>query len=277
MKFTSIEIVTANPELGMALNFEDPYGVSPYQVLEVEDLDADELLTSYSSSGKVTGQRFYNYTLPVREPVIKVGLNPRPGTTDTVSSLRDDIYRMISASRDGTVYLYFLDGDDEVAMLSGSITGVEPALFERRPTVDIRLVCYDPMLRAPSPVEVAVPDTPITTLLFDDTFSTAPHGLYFTAEFQSDASNLKIYDSTNDWSFTVTPKSGFDRHDVIVLAGEGTVKELYRLRGSNKLSLADVVSQNSVWPIVFPLGNEFIFNRSLIFETVSHYPAYWGV
>lgn len=277
MKFDSIEVLPASDELGMLLNFEDPNGESPYQVLEIEDLDAGDLLKSYYARGQSSGKKFFNFSLPKREPVIKVGLNPRLGEDETVSSLRDDIYRMISSTRDGTIWLRFMDGDNEVAVLTGTIGSVEPSLFDKRPTVDIRLECDDPILRATTKTEIDMPDTATDEVAFLDLYSTAPHGLFFVATFEADASNLTITDSSGDWFFTVTPKDGFDRGDEIWFAGEANTRSITRFRKGKAYPLADVVAKNSVWPIVFPLSNEFLFNHALKFASLGHFPAYWGV
>lgn len=277
MKFNSIEVVPGNPALGMLLNFEDPQGTSPYQVLDIEGLDTGELMKSYYARGQSSGMKFFNFSLPRREPTIKVGLTPRPGVNETVSSLRDDIYRLISSSRDGTIFIKFMDDATEVAVLTGTISGVEPALFEKRPTVDIRLECDDPLLRASDLIELDLTDSTTNEIAFYDPYSTAPHGLYFIATFQEEAKNLTIDDGTNDWFFTITPKDGFDKGDELWFIGEANTRGLYRIRKGESYSLADAVAQNSVWPIVFPLSNEFMFNRELDFALVGHRPSYWGV
>jgi hypothetical protein len=277
MKIDSIVVAPGEESLAMLLNFDDPSGESPYQVLEIEGLDAGELLKSYSARGTTSGKRFFNFTLPKREPVIKVGLNPRFHLGETVSSLRDDIYRSISITRDGTIEIQFWNGAEEVAVLSGTISGVEPAIFEKRPTVEIRLECDDPILRARDIVDLVLPTTAINEVAFDDEMSTAPHGLIFVAQFVQYAKDFKISDDSNDWSFTVTPRSGFDPGDQLIFIGDPSERAIYRERDEEWTPLADVVARNSQWPVVFPLANQFNFNRSVIFSSVGHKPAYWGL
>lgn len=279
MKLTSVELQPVNSLDFALLSFRDPNSLNPYNVKEIIGLDADEIIARYyGSSGTTT--KFYNLSLEKRDVIIKILLNPRFDQGESYSSLRDDLYKLISSSRTGLIHIHLKNQDEIVAAISGFVTKLEAPHFEKEPNVQITIKCDDPMLKAMDPVEVVVDDLDPALTVIQDTLSTAPHGFKFEMTFLDTVASFNLEDPTNAiWSFVVTPVGGFLVDDVLYFSSEHDNKYLYIIRAAATIHLADVISSGSVWPIIFPGDNSFSINNDTDMEwtSISYYPTYWGV
>lgn len=285
MRITSVELHPAGSLNVVELSFRDPSRSNSYNVREISDLGADEIVARYYG-GSGSTVKFYNLSLEARHPVFRIQLNPNYAENETHSSLRDDLYRMISSSRTGKLSVHFKNGDDVVAAISGFVTKFEPALFEKEPEVKITMDADDPMLRALEPVDVDIDGVSPGETTITDPLSTAQHGLKFELSFAAVKASINISDpADDDWSFEVTPDGGFLVGDILHFSSEQNDKYLYIERDVDTIHLADKITSGSVWPILFPgenvisvdgvvvLGDAFNVN----WESISHRPAYWGV
>lgn len=276
MKITSLEIVPEGSSQSAVLSFRDPGSENPYNVKNITGLDADELVPkSYGGAGSF---RFYNLTLKSRDVVFKIGLNPSFRDGRSYSDLRDDLYKMISASRRGKIKILFKNLTDVKASLTGFVSKFNNPLFEKTQDVEITVKCDDPRLISPIPTILSDLD-PSHFILSDDE-STAPHGFSFDANITDAIASLKITDPNDStWAFEVIPSGGFLVGDKFHFSSEYNAKQLYLIRSSTTVYLGDVLVPGSVWPIIFPGINEFIFNHpsAMDWDTIQYYPTYWGV
>lgn len=276
MKLTSVEIRPDSSSEVAVLSFRDPNANNKYNVKSIAGLDADEIVPrSYGGSGSF---RFYNLTLQKRTVVFKIGLNPSFVDRKSYSELRDDLYRIISASRTGKMSIWFKNGTNVKAALNGFVSKFNNTLFEKTQEVEITVVCDEPLLRAPDPTEFTGLNPIHSILEIED--STAPHGFSFNTEITAPIASLKITDPNDDtWNFEVVPSGGFLTGDKLYFSSEYNDKKLYIVRSSVNIYLADVIVPGSVWPILFPGVNQISFTHpeSLDWDTISYYPAYWGV
>lgn len=280
MRLTSIEVHPANSPLVHVMSFRDPAATNPYNVKGIVGLDADNIVPRRYGVSQSSGDPFYNMTVEGRQAVFRVGLNPDYAVGKSSSDLRDDLYRAIGSSRTGLVQLQFKNGSTVVAVLSGFILKMEAPNFEKTQEVQFTVVPVDSMLRAPSPVEIDIAglDPALTTI--SDPLSTAWHGFDFEMVVVGSLATLKIqnpYDSS--WSFTATPLGGFLDGDVIHFSSEHKEKKFFVVRGSTTIPSADAIVSGSIWPILFPLDNPLAFDNptQLMWQSISHYPTYWGV
>lgn len=156
MKLTSVEIHPENSSNILVLSFRDPRRNNPYNVKTIIGLDADQIVPRfYGVSGNSTS-KFYELSLENREIIVSVELNPNFTDSESYSDLRDELYKMISSSRTGKVQLQFKNGVEVLAAISGFVSKLESPHFERTQTVQITIKCDEPMLKAVTPVVVAV-------------------------------------------------------------------------------------------------------------------------
>lgn len=277
MKVTSVEIQPQGSSNVAVLSFRDPRRINPYNVLGIEGLDADEIISKFYSAPGNSG-KFYDMSPGNKVIGVRVELNPNFSTSQSFSDLRDALSRMISATRTGFVDIRFKNGETVVAVISGLISKFENVIMSQEQEVKITIDCGDKMLQAPSRVDVASLAIVDGAVNFEDLLSTAHHGFTFQAAILNAIPSFEI-SSGDVWSFVVSPVGGFLVDDILAFSSETGNKYLYIIRGSSVIYLADVIQTGSIWPIQFYGDNVFeIANPTDVeFLEASYYPTYWGV
>lgn len=278
MKLTAISLFANGSEVAI-LSFQDPGSTNPYIAKSILGLDADQIVPKfYGHSG--SSSKYYSLELDSRDVVVKIGLNPDYSTLQSYSDLRDALAKAIASSRTGLVQLYFKNGADNVALLSGFITRFDAPLFTKTPEVTLTISCDDPMLRGISVVSETF-SAGDTTITVNDLVSTAPHGLSFSVLFNATTTAFSI--ATPQWAFTVTPGTidgdvGFLVGDQLYFINQPDDKQLFVVRGGISLHLADKITPGSVWPILFPGVNDFVITTGAFsWLSFTYFAAYWGV
>jgi hypothetical protein len=282
MKLTSIEI---HPEgsseyNNCVLSFRDPQRSNPYNIIAVDGLSADQIVPYYYGVSGNPSLKYYNLMLQNREVIFRIELNPSFEVNETYSDLRDRLFKMISSTRTGLVWLRFKNGNSITAITKGFITKLDASTATNKPEVQITVLCSDPMLQAQNKTIVDINGfDPGYTILTDD-LSTAPHGFRFGMNFTGETNTLTIEDPTNlGWKFEITPVGGFIADDILYFSSYAKDKYLYVLRNGDEIHLADSLLFNSVWPIMFPGVNTFSVSPSPImnWRFIEYYSTYWGI
>jgi len=284
MKVTNVDLYSNNTNVAN-FSFRDPGARNPYTLQGLWGLDADEIISKFYGNCLASGVQFYSPSVENRDIVLKIALNPQFRNGKTYSDLRDDLYRVISSSRTGLIELRFKDGDATQASISGYVSKFEAPHFEQNPLVQITIKCDDPTLKAVEVYEVPLEFLGENSSVFDG-LSTAPHGIDFSLEFVSAATEfiMKDDETTPSWTFEIVPgilgadPAGFAIGDVLYFSSNKESKEVYIVRGEDTYYLADKVQPNSIWPIVFPRYNTFVVEPGDVdWKYMKYYPTYWGV
>lgn len=285
MKINNITI-SANGA-GINLGFRDPEMDQEYVVKNIAGLDVDEITHRFYGSSQSSDKSFYEMTLQPRKVLIRLGLNPTGA--GTYSSLRDEIYKKIASSRTGEVTLALKFDATTIAVISGLVSKLEATHFDKKPELQMTLLCDDPILRSPTAIVAATPTYPVDTLSITDSLSTAPHGFSFKVIAEDDGiPTLEIGQGTRfnwDWRFNVIVGSingyaGFKEGDEIYFSSVEEDRYFYLLRSGSKIPLIDKIQPGSVWPMIFPGVNNFYVNTasaSITWNDVKYYNAYWGL
>jgi hypothetical protein len=277
MRVTSIGLYSSNDVLVAQLSFRDPKALNPYVVREIVGLDADEIVPRFYGQSVNNDGMFFDFSIPSREIVISILLNPNYGEDDkSYSDLRDDIYKAVSASRTGLITLKFYNGEEEKARLSAFVTKLEYAHFTDLPEIQLTLRCEDPMLKGPTQILLHGRSN-MDNSIFEIKDSTAPHGFEFQATFTATSANFSIRAPDLDWEFLVKPSSNFLIGDVLTFSSESGHKQLKMTRGATDTFLVDRIDKASIWPILFPGTNKFMHTSVIQWNYIRYYPTYWGI
>jgi hypothetical protein len=183
--------------------------------------------------------------------------------------------------------------------VSGYVTKLEAALFNRDAEVQITMVCdaSASMLRAPERFYVDA-DTLLASTTLWDNLSTAPHGFKFQTTITAIAEVFVVSDSASvpTWRFVVQPgtigaSTGFLVNDVVYFSSEPNDKYFYIVRSSVTYQLVSKIWTGSKWPMMFPGGNDLEFRtldlvgglvpttatKDYTWNEFSYYPTYWGI
>jgi hypothetical protein len=278
MKLTSVELYPANSSNSISLGFQDLSRQNSYNVKSIDGLDADAITPRFY--GPETND-FYDLSLDKRDIVLQVQLNPNYGQNQTISDLRDTLYKVIASSRTGKIQLQFKNEEYTVAAISGFVTKFEASHFEKNPEVQLTVKCDDPMLKALNPVTVSVTGLGFTRAVIVDDKSTAPHGFKFEIGVLGTITDTITITDPDDsaWHFSIAMGFGMINGDTIVFSTDYKDRQLYVLRGLAKYYIGDWIGVDSVWPLIFPGMNTFAFTHPtlLAWHNLSYYPTYWGV
>jgi hypothetical protein len=286
MKLSSVEMLSPDFTEAISFNLLDAESDDRYKVRTIIGLDADEIISKFYGYGLESNSKMYEARLRPREIVMRLVLNPNFRLDESYSSVRDDLYKAISATRSGKITLHFKSGATVVAKIEGFISKFEVPHFVKLPEVQLTIQCDDPMFRGLNRVYQYMADISpqANPILVPDGLSTAPHGFIFTLTCVSATPSLTIQDvaSSPDWQFVVTPPSNFLVGDSVRFSSEYLNKYLtwhHAIAGTDS-GLLDRLSPASVWPVLFPGQNSFhIVNLETKwrFYSIEYYAAYWGV
>jgi hypothetical protein len=292
MRVTNVDIISNNLVVANC-SFRDPRATKEYVIKGMFGLDTDDIIPKYSGASTVTGDPLFEASIDKREVTLRIALKPEFSEKMTFSDLRDNLYRIISSSRDGLVVLQFNDGLNPKAALKGFVTKFESTLFSKDPEVQITIQTIDPMLKAPTAKQLDIFNIGEGTTIVDDE-STAPHGFTFQLTIGAKTAGdptlgFRITDSKS--KFTVSPGTiganvGFETGDVLYFSSEKE-KYVYLVRSSVTYQLADSINPGSVWPVIYPGANDFDFEAvhltddtkraAFTWDSFTYYPTYWGV
>lgn len=278
MKVTHIDLVSTKERVA-TFSFRDPNTLYPYMARAIIGIDADEIVPRFYGVGKASGEKFYDFARRPREVVIRIVLNPNRKINFSYSDLRDDLYRVISASRTGDVELFFKQGAVVIAGLKGKVVKFEAPHFSETPEVQITIQCEDAMLRGISPIildEIELSNGGPDVYIYD-AVSTAPHGVEFTASFTANNPDFVLKDGIGDDSqFRVV--YDFLVGDILTFRSTN-VKSISVTRGANTTKIADRIDITSVWPVVFPGANLYKLGDHTKYKilSASYLTAFWGV
>lgn len=283
MKVTNIDLYCSCNNHLINLSFRDPTSTNSYVAKALSGIDSGDITAKFYGLGSSSNSKFYTMSLDKRELVIRISLNPKYSAGETITTLRDRLYRGISSSRTGAIDVQFKDGNSVVAAVKGLVTKLEANHFSDTPEVQLTMDCVDPMLTSPDftypQTDFASPNTPV---IIDDV-STAPHGFEFEVVFNGPTPFFKIQDEAYDWKFEVMPGDvfgiiGFQNLDVLKFSSVNNKRHLYMNREGQTIHLLDRLKSDSVWPIIFPGTNEFYITAdNFSWNYIRHHHTYWGL
>lgn len=253
-----------------------------YQIRQIVGMDADEMTPRFYGFGQSSKKKFYDFGMKPRSLVIRTHLNPTFALNEEHAHIRDELYKAISANRSGIVNIRFYSGGSVVAKLYGFIVKLEAGYFNKTPEAQLTIRCDDPLYRSLAPVRLTGSDIPpVNPLRLADATSTAPHGFAACINITSTIPDFTIQEReiNPDWYFNVVPDDGFIAGDKIFFSSDTANKYLYRDRSGVITHLIDKIEPGSMWPIIFPGGNDvyFVDWGDFTIDYVEYYAAFWGV
>ena len=281
MRVTDIELYSSRNVNAITFSLREVKPDDRYYIKETTGLDAEDLIPKFYAAGLVNKAKYYDFGMKPRIIGMRFILNPNFKLDETVSDLRDAIYRIISASRTGKVTLNLNASGTTVAKTAGFITKFEASYFTDKPDLQLTIQCDDPLFRGIASIVYDDELKQTNPQVIVDSLSTAPHGFSLIATFKAASPTFTIQSSatTPEWKFTVTPDVAFASGDVLYFSSDQANKYLYVVRGAVTTYLMDKIMPTSVWPSLFPGSNTFTIPEiaTLTLNKIEFYPAYWGV
>lgn len=292
MKFTHIVISPdTNPSLDVTLSIQDPTVQNPYVIKAIAGFDVDELVPTYNLAGSPLQQ--VDMKAPKRNPVFRILLNPDFSMGQSYSGLRDNLYRIISASGLSTCSIKFFDSATLMARTAGYLTKFEAPHSSEVPEVQMTFECRDAFLYRNGTLVTTTPQPYYTV---EDEISTAPHGFWFEGSFSADvvpfssSTKYSFYSPAypNYFTFEFSPfywvdslgveNWGFLAGDAIRLDSRPDFREFVLIRSGVTYPMADHIVANSVWPQIYYGSNQVRCSiPEFGFTKIFHDYAFWGI
>lgn len=288
MKVTSVEIHPASSSIVAVLGFRDPTNQNPYNIKGIDGLSPDQIVNSRFMGPN--GAPLNDLAMLNRDMVILIELNPDFESNQTFSELRDELYKLIWTSRTGLTQFQFKDDTTVVAVVYGTVSKFETTQFAKKQMIQMTVRCEEPLLRAPSRVDVYTDDFSSRHFTIIDNKSNAPHGFRFYLKVRNNVETLMI--GSPDTSvpggiglkMKPTVHGGFQVNDFISGSSEFNNKYLYLIRDAEFIPIIDSIQFGSTWPLMFPGETDLfmvdvdnLLTDVIRIDSMSYYPTYWGV
>ncbi len=228
------------------------------QIRNIEGLHPVKASINTTSRGSVAGASIGGSSIPSRNIVLTLGLNP-DWDEWTYDKLRDLVYLYFMPSK--PTRLIFFRQDKTTVQIEGVVESVENNMFSKDPELQVSIICSDPYFIAVDPTvltgQTIRPDGTITTVDYNGTIET---GILVKVTYVSGSSPTDIGIQIGD-----VLKSYFD---VIASVDANTYFDLSSIPMSKYVqnvgigsgvitNLLSEVQDGSTWPILLPGANEF--------------------
>lgn len=261
-------------------------GATPKSSLLVQKItglnppDATLFIGDYASDGGI----YQGRRVAPRNPVLTLTLNPNPALGETVSSLRETLYRafmdpLVDAD---FIKLNFLDDLGRVRYLVGYTEKFETEIFSVETAAQISVICPDPYLRDNN-VTVLSSATGWTLVPF--TYEgTSETGFEAYIEVNTATSYLTLDNNGKKMVLTAPPGQPYQPGDVFYVNTIRGSRALTRTpSGGVAASAVAQLAPTSPWLELHAQGNTMSIygatNSDLVasITSLSYTQAYWGI
>jgi hypothetical protein len=120
-------------------------------IKDIQGLGPVKATLSTSSSAGLDGAQYHASRLESRNIIIKLGLDPN-GLPISVSELRSKLYDFFMPKTNAKLNFILSEGSDTLdRVIDGHIEYNEPDVFTKEPTVDVSIMCFNPLFADPEP------------------------------------------------------------------------------------------------------------------------------
>lgn len=272
---TQIDVVYGN-ELGEQALALPILGVTPRESLLIRKVtglnpaDIGLFIGEYArDGGSYQGRRVGN-----RNVVMTIDLNPNPALGETISGLRDLLYKtfvdpLVDADH---VELVLHSDDGRVRNLFGYTEKFETEIFDIETMAQISMICPDPYIRDLTETVLTNPSGTWLTVPF--TYGgTAETGFYAQINMSADAASMTITNNGKSMVFTYPFLTG----DIIYLDTQRGQRSAVVVRGGTTTPLLAYMSVTSPWIELHSQTNTMTVSTGSGVKTLKYRAAYWGV
>lgn len=208
-----------------------------------------------------------------RQLVILMGLNPNYAIGETVESLREILYGLIGTDESDALDFEVWNGDEQVAVIAGWVSKVEPAIFNKDPLMQITIECVAAYFSAPAPVNVDLTTMSKVTLSFTNIGSIST-GFRLAITLTSALASYQISNSFGHMNVTYAFHSG----DQIIFDTRDGNRDVIRIRAGVPLSLIDMLDDSSTWlKVTKALNSIAMSSNAFNYNSFEYTPHYLGV
>jgi hypothetical protein len=162
-----------------------------FVVQSIKGLDPGSATLSSSEYAQQDGGVFHSARRPMRNIIFTLNLEPQDWATQTVKSLRNQLYSFFMPK--SQVELRFIDSDGLTVTISGRVETMETPIFAQESVVDVSIVCFDPDFHKLTMETVTGDTVSDTTEFLIDYEGTVETGIIFTLNVDRTEDAFTIY------------------------------------------------------------------------------------
>lgn len=278
---TQIDVVYGN-ELGEQALALPILGVTPKESLLIRKVtglnppDADLFIGDYArDGGTYQGRRIGG-----RNVVMTIDLNPNPALGETISGLRDLLYKtfmdpLVDADH---IELVLHSDDGRTRNLYGYTEKFETEIFDIETLAQISVICPDPYIR--DLAETVLTNASGTWVSVPFTYGgTAETGFYAQINISADTPTLTIKNNSK----TMVLNYAFLAGDIVYVDTNRGQRNIYMVRGGVTTPMFPYMTSTSTWLELHSQTNTMNVYGALPanlvagVKTLKYRASYWGV
>lgn len=262
--------VVGDINVNFSLHQTDPN--DSYILKEGEGITAPEFNMQIKNT-LYQGGVFQNRQSLNKQIVLSVLLNPKYGAGETVKSLRQNLYKMLTPRWNRAIKVQLLLSGAVVAEIDGHVSGMPMNPFSKEPIVQVVVDCLSACLFAPTPVNY-LPESPLGLQI--DYEGSAPVGFWMQVVFNDVVPNFEIRHYGNVLE-KIRLNYTFVANDVLTIDTRPGLRSVTLARGGISRSVLSAYSTDSKWIEIYEGINEFTMNTSAFnWSGVTYIPQWWG-
>ena len=265
-------MIRVKGDVNVDLSLRDVQPTDSYIFKNAEGITAPEFNMNIKNT-LYQGGVFQHRQALNKQIVLDIKLNPKYGAGETVKSLRQNLYKMLSPRWGRAIKVQLLLAGSVQAEIEGHVSGMPMNPFSKEPVVQVTIDCLSASWFAPTPVNY-LPSSP-SDLLIDYVGST-PVGFWMQILFTGSVGSFEISHNGNPFEKVRLGRS-FLKDDVLTIDTRPGLRSVTMTRGGVPESVLSSLSSDSKWIEIYEGFNDFDMNtEAFTWLGVSFTPQWWG-
>lgn len=241
---------------GALLNLQLDDDTDSFHVLDIDGLGPVKATLVSSSFAQLPGGQLNSKRREARNIKFQLGLNPDPAAPESYESLRFQLYEFFMSESDVSLR-FFTDGGLTVDIL-GTVETCDPSIFDQEPAMQVSIMCYNPDLFDPTPVQLTgdtVSDSTTTPITYDGHIET---GVVFVLNVDRTLTDFTLYYTLPSGEIRSMDFSGaLESGDTLTISTVPRSKSVTLVRSGISSSMLWAISPQSTWMTLERGVNEF--------------------
>lgn len=225
-------------------------------VRQIDGLGPVKATLVSTTFARLDGAQYQTSRREPRNLLFTIGLEPAYSVGDTVRSLRQKLYEFFMPKSEVKLTFHLQDGLD--ATIAGVVESCEPTIFDKKPSVSISVMCFDPDFFDETGIEIDGDTTSTTTETLIDYSGSVDTGIELTLNVDRTMTAFTIYSKGPD-NVLMSLDFAYDliSGDVVKIVTTPGAKTVTLTRSGTTTSLLYAISPQSTWINLLPGENYF--------------------
>lgn len=270
------DMIRVMGDVNVDLSLRQVQPTDSYILREADGITAPEFNMQIANT-LYQGGVFQNRQSINRQVVLSIRLNPNYGAGETVKSLRQNLYKMLSPRWMRPVKVQLMLAGTVVAEVEGHVSGMPMNPFVKDPEVQVTIDCLSASWFAPTPVNYMPGTGDVISIEYE---GSAPVGFAFSVTYHDNINGFQIVHADNALEKIHIDRLFTPNQILTVDTRPGTRSVTLTSAGVTTSLLADY-SIDSKWLELYEGVNNFMVSGAwggagFTWNGVTYTPQWWG-